>query len=109
MNTTKGLNEVRVALFATLDGLLCKDKPMEVDRAKAVASVADQLIKSAKVEVEFLKVTGGVPSGFVPRSAGALPNGAKRTQDSDGEGQAAPLPKGGEGAFVGVTRHLLGK
>ena len=38
---------------------------MELDRAKIVAEVAQVLINSAKVEVDFMKVTGGLGSGFI--------------------------------------------
>jgi hypothetical protein len=41
---------------------------MEIERAKAVANVAQVLIESAKVEVKFLETTGGIEgTGFIPR------------------------------------------
>lgn len=51
-----GMTDLRNHLFATLEGLLDADKPLEIDRAKAVAEVAGKLIDSAKVEVEMLRV-----------------------------------------------------
>lgn len=40
---------------------------MELDRARAVAEVAKVIVDSAKVEVDFLKVTGAVRStNFLP-------------------------------------------
>lgn len=63
MNT---INDVRKALFATLEGLQNSEKPMDIDRAKAVVDVAQAIINSAKVEVDFLRVSGGKGSGFIP-------------------------------------------
>jgi hypothetical protein len=56
--TRNTLKDLRDHLFATLEGLTDQDKPMEVERAKAVCNVAQQLIASAKVEVEYMDVTG---------------------------------------------------
>ncbi|MDQ5902672.1 MAG: hypothetical protein QG672_258 [Pseudomonadota bacterium] len=57
--------DLRNHLFATIEALLDEDKPMDIDRAKAVADVAQVMINSAKVEVEFMKTTGGTGSGFI--------------------------------------------
>lgn len=60
------IEDLRNHLFATLEALQDKDKPMEIDRARAVADVAKVLVDSAKVEVDFLRVTdaaGG--TGFI--------------------------------------------
>lgn len=64
------IDDLRSHLFDTLAALKDKDKPMDLDRARTVADVAKVLIDSAKVEVEFLKVTGTVQStGFLPAGA----------------------------------------
>lgn len=61
------IEDLRNHLFATLEDLRDKDKPMDLDRARAVASVAQVIVDSARVEVEFVKVTGErVASGFLP-------------------------------------------
>jgi len=61
------IEDLRNHLFATLEALQDEDKPMELGRAKAISSVAQTLINSAKVEVEFLKTTGSkYGSGFIP-------------------------------------------
>lgn len=52
------MEDLRNHLFATLEALQDTDKPMEIERAKAVAEVAGKLIESAKVEVQFMQVTG---------------------------------------------------
>lgn len=59
------IEDLRNHLFATIEALLDEDKPMDIDRAKAVADVAQVMINSAKVEVEFMKTTGGTGSGFI--------------------------------------------
>lgn len=51
------IGQVRLHLLATLADLRNREAPMAVDRARAVAEVARELISSAKVEVEYLKVT----------------------------------------------------
>jgi hypothetical protein len=52
------MTDLRNHLFETLEALKDKDEPMEIDRAKAISEVAGKLIESAKVEVDFIKVTG---------------------------------------------------
>jgi len=51
----KTLTDVREAMFKTIDGLLNEEKPMEIERAKAVADAAQVLINSMKVETDFYK------------------------------------------------------
>ncbi len=51
----KNKNEdLRNHLFETIESLKDKDDPMDIDRAKAVAQVAQVMIESAKVEVKYL-------------------------------------------------------
>jgi hypothetical protein len=60
------INDLRGHLFATLDGLRDKQNPMDIDRAKAVAEVAQTIINSAKVEVEHMRVAGSAAgTGFI--------------------------------------------
>lgn len=63
------IDDLRNHLFATLEALADKDDPMDLDRARAVADVAKVIVDSAKVEVQFLQVTGAM------RSTGFLPDG----------------------------------
>lgn len=63
------ITELRGHLFDTLKAL--KDGSMEIDRAKAMAQIADTIIDTAKVEVDFIRVTGANNNtGFIP-DAGA--------------------------------------
>lgn len=48
------MTDLRNHLFATLEALQDPDKPMEIERAKAIADVAKVLVDSAKVEVAFI-------------------------------------------------------
>lgn len=69
-----GIDDLRNHLFATLEALQDEDKPMDLDRAKAVAEVAQTLINMAKVEVEFAKTTGHDTGGsfFAPKKSPGL-------------------------------------
>jgi hypothetical protein len=59
------INQLRQHLLDTLVDLRNRENPMEPDRARAVAQVASVLVDSAKVEVEYIKVTGSDRSGFL--------------------------------------------
>lgn len=91
---SKGLTDLREHLFATLDALRDKENPMDIDRARAVSEVAKQLIDTAKVEVEYLRVAGGGESEFIDTAFGAsnVPESARNA-----------LPPG----ITGVHRHRL--
>lgn len=60
------IEDLRNHLFATLEALQDEEKPMDIERAKTVAIVADKLIQSAKVEVDFINATGSEGTGFIP-------------------------------------------
>jgi hypothetical protein len=61
------INDLRNHLFETLEALKDDEKPMELARARAIADVARVIVESAKVEVNFLNVTGAVRgTGFLP-------------------------------------------
>lgn len=61
------IEDLRNHLFETLEALKDKEKPMEIDRAKAIAQVAGVIIESAKAETRHLEVIGGGKgSGFIP-------------------------------------------
>lgn len=56
MGAKSKITDLRDHLFDTLTALRDKDKPMEIDRARAIAEVAKVIVDTAKVEVDFLKV-----------------------------------------------------
>lgn len=68
------IDDLRNHLFATLEALQDKDAPMDIERAKAVSEVAQVIINSAKVEVDFLKTTGNMKAtDFIPDEVRAPP------------------------------------
>lgn len=88
----KTISDLREHLFATIEALRDKENPMDVARAKAISEVARQVIDSAKVEVEHMKVSGDLEgTRFIPSNR-ALP-----------AGQPAEPGNG----IAGVTRHLI--
>ena len=66
------INQVRAALLDTLADLRNKAEPMDLERAKAVATVASVLVDTAKVENEYLKITGQDRSNFIETPADHL-------------------------------------
>lgn len=54
------MTDLRNHLFETLEALKDEEKPMDLARAKAISEVAQTIINSAKVEIEFMEVVGGV-------------------------------------------------
>jgi len=57
------MTDLRNHLFETLEALKDEEKPMEIARAKAISDVAQTIINSAKVEVEFMEATGADLTG----------------------------------------------
>jgi hypothetical protein len=55
------MSDLRNHLFETLEALKDEEKPMDLERAKAISEVAQVIINSAKVETEFLKVIDARP------------------------------------------------
>lgn len=59
------MEDLRNHLFATIEALADDEKPMDIDRAKAISDVAQTIINSAKIEVDFLNKVGGNGTGFI--------------------------------------------
>ena len=71
------IKHLREHLFGTLEDLRDPDKPMDIARAKAIADVAQVVINSAKVEVDFVKATGQIPeTDFIPLEQQSQPDDA---------------------------------
>lgn len=51
------IDTLRGVLFETLQALRNKDNPMEIEKAKAITDVAQALINTAKVEIDFIRQT----------------------------------------------------
>jgi hypothetical protein len=50
------IEDLRDHLFETLESLKDKDKPMEIERAEAICSVAGKIIESARAETDRIRV-----------------------------------------------------
>ena len=67
------LVDLRNHLFLTLEKLNDEDNPMDLERARTVADVAQVLVNSAKIEVEHMKVAGRITgTDFIPLTAEAI-------------------------------------
>lgn len=69
------IEDLRNHLFAALEGLADEEKPLDLERAKTIAAVAQTIINSAKVEVEYMEVTGQTGSDFMTKG---LPPASER-------------------------------
>ena len=83
-NDSKSIVDLRNTLFATLDAV--RSGTMTLDTARTVNEIGKTIIDTAKVEVDFLRATGGGASTFIapPEAPPALPPG-----------------------ITGITRHRL--
>jgi hypothetical protein len=59
------IEDLRNHLFATIEELRDKEKPMDIHRAKAVSQVAQSIIDSARVECDYIKLGYAIKSAFV--------------------------------------------
>lgn len=89
--STNHISAVRQHLLDTLADLRNRERPMEVDRARAVADVARVLVDTAKVEVDYLRATNQDRSDFLEAPTTVTAGVA-----------ASPFP-----TVTGVTRHRL--
>lgn len=73
----------------------------EIDRSKAVAELAQAVVNTAKVEVDYLKITGQPSTPFleVPPDQLYLP-------DASGK-QGLPRPDGASNGIASIVRHRL--
>lgn len=70
---SKNINDLRDVMFEAMQSL--RDGTITVEQAKAMSSIGDTIINSAKLEVEFAKATGHKGSGFIAERQPALPAG----------------------------------
>ena len=61
------ITDLRNHLFAALESLAPDaEKPMDIERAKAIAEVAQVIVNSAKVEVDYIRAIDAVDgTGFI--------------------------------------------
>ena len=95
MSTSPHITQVRQSLLDTLADLRNRETPMDIERAKAVASIASVLVDTARVENDYLKITGQDLSYFL-----------KSTPENAEIGMPA-LPSA-HNPFPVSARHMLG-
>ena len=95
-NTKKSahIDGLRQSLMDTLADLRNREQPMEVDRARAIAEVATVLVATAKVECDYLRLTGQDRSNFLE-----TPPDEPEVPRIDGPSASNPFPVS--------TRHRL--
>jgi hypothetical protein len=72
---SKSLNDLRAALFDTLEGV--KAGTIDLEKARAINEIGKTLVDTAKVEVDFLRATEGDSSSFIqPEQAPRLEHAA---------------------------------
>lgn len=81
---SNSIDDLRTHLFDALRGL--KNGSVDVEKAKAMSDIAQTIINSAKVEVEYIKASGSKGSGFL-----------------DASGPKPELPQG----ITGITQHRI--
>jgi len=71
---TRNINDLRELLFDTLQGV--KNGTVNVDSAKAISDLSQNIINTAKVEIDYLKAGGNVTSEFIEiKQTDAEPSG----------------------------------
>lgn len=74
------MSDLRNHLFETLEQLKDPDKPMDLTRAKTISEVAQTIINTAKVEIQFMEAIGAsAGSEFFEASTKLLPGAGERT------------------------------
>lgn len=69
------ITDLRNHLFETIEKLLDEEpNGMTVEKAKAIAGVADKIIDTAKVEIEYMNALGDMPTEIRAISTGFLPD-----------------------------------
>ncbi|MGP0074878.1 MAG: hypothetical protein ACLPWF_23455 [Bryobacteraceae bacterium] len=92
------ITDLRNHLFETIEALKDPDKPMDIQRAKAISEIAQTIINSAKVEVEMVNAIGGMSgTGFfnLPEESRALPKPGMDRQQALQPPLALAARKGG--------------
>ena len=79
MSETNDITTLRNHLFDTIEGI--KNKSITIEQAKAISGVGQTVINSAKIEIEYMKLTGAAvpPSGFIPLSSTPKLSGKETT------------------------------
>lgn len=93
--TSPHIEQVRQSLLDTLADLRNREQPMDIERAKAVATVAGVLVDTARVENDYLKITGQDRSKFLETA----PDSTLHVTTNNNPSAHNPFPR--------VVRHTL--
>jgi len=63
MARNRTIQDLRELLFDTIQGV--KNGTIDTDKAKVIGDLSQVMVNTAKVEVDFIKATDGVDSGFL--------------------------------------------
>lgn len=87
------IEDLRNHLFDALDRLADKEKPLEIERARAIADVARVIVDSAKAEIQLLNATGArhtatafIPLALLPAGGGCPSCGGRMKPETNGNG-----------------------
>jgi hypothetical protein len=98
----KTINDLRATLFDTLESI--KSGTIDLEKAKAINDLGQTIINSAKVEVDHMKVSGSLGSGFIDSAGGngapMLPGESINERTSHGFRTVSAIGHG-----VTITRH----
>ena len=66
------IGDLRNHLFETIEMLKANDGSMDIKTARAIKDAADSIIGTAKVELEFIELTGATESDFLKSKPATL-------------------------------------
>jgi hypothetical protein len=92
---TQTIDDLRRVLFDTINAV--KDGQLDITKASIINDLSRTLVDTAKVEVDFLRVTKSDSSTFIAPATPApvaLP---------------APAAEGENNGIVSITRHAIGR
>ncbi len=84
MSNDHSIAGLRARLFAAIDGV--RDGSLDVERAEVIGELAQVVVNTARVEVDYVRANGGGESEFI-----------------EAVGQQQKLPQG----ITAITRHRL--
>jgi hypothetical protein len=87
---SKTIDDLRTALFEALQGV--RAGTLDLDKARAINELGKTLAETAKVEVDYLRASGGGESSFIAPATGRQSAGSEE-----------PLPPG----ITGRTVHRI--
>ncbi|MEY2689298.1 MAG: hypothetical protein RL375_3497 [Pseudomonadota bacterium] len=91
-SSTQTIDDLRRVLFDTINAV--KGGQMDITKASVINDLSRTLVDTAKVEVDFLRVTDSDQSAFIAPARPALPPPAEPEHNN---------------GIVSITRHAIGR